>query len=70
MNRVNFNCFFDAERFVNKVKIDKLSVNRFNRPNYSISCHIIGKGPTVFTLNMKKIVPMIDCSPSITRFVT
>ena len=25
---------------------------------------------TVFTLNMKKIVPMIDCSPSITRFVT
>ena len=25
---------------------------------------------TVFTLNMKKIVPMIDCSLSITRFVT
>ena len=25
---------------------------------------------TVFTLNMKKILPMIDCSLSITRFVT
>ena len=43
--------------------------------NYSSSCvlqsgsvHVvIGK---VFTLNMKKIVPMIDCSLSITRFVT
>ena len=33
------------------------------------SCSRAKKVP-VFTLNMKKIIPMIDCSLSITRFVT
>ena len=47
-------------------------------PCYILSCSVIcyywkrslRTFSTVFTLNMKKILPMIDCSLSITRFVT
>ena len=54
--------FADGEKVVYKVCTQFL----FPLLNFSPS----GPFSTVFTLNMKKILPVVDCSLSITRFVT